>query len=319
MFNFNHLYYFYITAKSGSVTAAANHLRISQPSLSSQLKVLEEFLELKLFHKVGRANQLSESGVIVYGFCRRMFVVSEELSEVILERLPSAVRRINIGVSNEVERSFLVDVVSYFLGKYEPLQRPKVNMISGTHEELVERLRFHELDAIVSQQAPGDPDLTTLIRMESPVSLLCSNQKADSKKGKAPLKAEPLSPSAIRDMVDGNQAPWIMPSPGTKLRLETDRFFGKHKLKGRILFESDVVASLSRSVVDGIGFAFLPLLYAATEIQDKFVRVLGPKDGYWKYEIWLGCHSQNQNDLLYLSLAQSFKHICDMTLSSISK
>jgi LysR family transcriptional activator of nhaA len=81
MFNFNHLYYFYVTAKSGGVSAAAEHLRISQPSLSSQLKVLERFFDIRLFQRVGRRNQLTPSGAIIYGFCRRMFEISEEMSE----------------------------------------------------------------------------------------------------------------------------------------------------------------------------------------------------------------------------------------------
>ena len=81
MYNFNHLYYFYITAKSGGVTAAAAHLRISQPSLSSQLKVLERALDVKLFQKVGRNNELTQAGSVIYGFCRRMFELSEEMGE----------------------------------------------------------------------------------------------------------------------------------------------------------------------------------------------------------------------------------------------
>lgn len=57
MYNYNHLYYFYSTVKFGGVTLAAKHLCISQPSLSSQLKVLEESLQIKLFNKVGRNNK----------------------------------------------------------------------------------------------------------------------------------------------------------------------------------------------------------------------------------------------------------------------
>ncbi len=79
MYNFNHLYYFYIVAKSGGVTNAAKHLRVSQPSLSSQLKVLESSLDLKLFQKVGRSNQLTQAGSAVYGFCRQMFEISEQM------------------------------------------------------------------------------------------------------------------------------------------------------------------------------------------------------------------------------------------------
>ena len=309
MYNFNHLYYFYITAKSGGVTAAANHLKISQPSLSSQLKVLEGTLDMKLFQKVGRQNQLTEAGSVIYGFCRRMFELSEEMSESILEQVPSATRRIHIGVSDEIDRSFVVEVVSLFLKKHGLAQRPKVTMVSGAHEQLVERLRFRELDAIVTQLSMTDPELTNLRRVEVSVALTCSS-KWKTRSRTANLKAA----SAIKEIIGGENAQWVMPSSKFKLRSEIDRFFEINELKGRIVFESDVMASLVRSVVDEIGMAFLPLLYVAREIKEKSIRVLGPKRGYWKYLVWLGCHNQNRDDTLIQSLARSFKEVCDQEL-----
>ncbi|CAM6002065.1 unnamed protein product [Sphagnum balticum] len=309
MLNFNHLYYFYIAAKSGGVTAAANHLKISQPSLSSQLKVLEGSLDVKLFRKVGRNNQLTEAGSIIYGICRRMFDVSEELTELILERVPSAARRINIGISDEVERSFVVEVVSLFLKKHGLAHRPKVTMISGSQEQLVERLRFRELDAIVTPFAMSDPELTSLMRTEVPVALVCSSQ------WKTRVKTERLkSVLAIPGMVGGKEAQWVMPALKFKLRSEIDRFFELHELKGRVVFESDVIASIIRSVIDEIGFAFLPLLYVTQELREKSIRILGPKAGYWKYRVWLGCHNQNCDDPLIQSLSRSFKQVCDEKL-----
>src|SRR5215210_7959265 len=109
-YNYNHLYYFYITAKSGGVNAAAKHLRISQPSLSSQLKVLERALDVRLFQKVGRRNQLTQVGAAVYGFCRQMFEISEEMGEFISKKMPSASRRIHLGVSDEVDRPFVIEI-----------------------------------------------------------------------------------------------------------------------------------------------------------------------------------------------------------------
>lgn len=310
MMNFNHLYYFYVTAKAGGVTAAAKHLRIAQPSLSSQLKVLEESLNTKLFRKVGRNNQLTEAGSVVYGFCRRMFDVSEELSELILERVPSAARRINIGVSDEVERSFVAEVVSSFLKRHGLALRPKVTVISGTHEQLVEKLRFREIDAAVTQLPMTDPDLFSLMRTEVPVALICSSR------WKPPVTGERSKlASSIQAMVGGVDAQWVMPSAKFKLRAEIDRFFEIHEIKGRIVFESDVVASLVRSVSDEIGFSFLPLLYVDRERREKTIRVLGPKEGYWQYRVWLGCHSQNNDDPLIKSLALSFKDVCDQVLS----
>ena len=40
--NFNHLYYFHVTASEGSVKAAADRLGVTQPTVSEQLRMLEE-------------------------------------------------------------------------------------------------------------------------------------------------------------------------------------------------------------------------------------------------------------------------------------
>jgi len=308
MYNFNHLYYFYITAKSGGVNAAAKHLRISQPSLSSQLKVLERTLNIRLFHRVGRNNELTPAGSVIFGFCRQMFEISEAMGELLSEQVPSSARRINIGVSDEVDRPFVVEVVSLFLKKHGLAQRPKVTVVSGNHEQLTERLRFRELDALVTQQSMIDPELRNLERAEVPVVLTCSN-RWKMRSNKKNLNAA----AAVKEIIGGEGAQWLMPSTGFKLRAEIDQFFEVNQLKGRIAFESDVIASLVRSVIDEVGLAFLPLIYVAREIREKAIRIIGPKDGYWNYRVWLSCHTQSKNDPLIKALAVSFKEICDQS------
>lgn len=306
MYNFNHLYYFYITAKSGGVSAAAKHLRVSQPSLSSQLKILERSLDFRLFRKVGRSNLLTPAGDAIYGFCRQMFEISEEMSESITRCVPSAARRIHIGVSDEVDRPFVVEIVSLFLKKHGLSQRPKVTLVSGKHEQLTERLRFRELDAVVTQLAMMDPDLENFERAEVPVALACSGKwKLRTKRTHA--KAS----DAIREIIGSEDAQWLMPAANYKLRAEINQFFELNQLKGRIVLESDVIASLVRSVADEIGLAFLPLIYVAPEVKDKSIRLIGPKAGYWKYRIWLACHSQSKNDVMLNALGSAFREVCD--------
>jgi LysR family transcriptional regulator, transcriptional activator of nhaA len=309
MYNFNHLYYFYITAKSNGVSVAAKHLRISQPSLSSQLKVLESALDVRLFHRVGRRNQLTPAGTAIFGFCRQMFELSEEMGELIAKKVPSASRKIVIGVSDEVDRPFVVEFVSHFLKKHGLATRPRVNVVSGTHEELSDRLRFRELDAVVTPHAMIEPELENLARAEVPVALTCSS------KWKVKAHKSNLKIAAVVNALQGEEgAQWLMPSTRFKLRAEIDHFFEVNQLRGRVAFESDVIASLVRSVIDGIGLAFLPLLYVAREIREKSVRVIGPKEGYWKYRVWLTCHTQNKNDVLIQSLSTAFDEICKKAL-----
>ena len=302
MYNFNHLYYFYITAKSGSVTAAAKHLSVSQPSLTSQIKVLEQQLDVKLFQKVGRRNELTENGSIVYGYCRRMFEIAEDMSAVALQGLPSASRRIYIGVSDDVERSLVVEVVSKFLKKQTLTTRPLVSIISGTQKQLTEKLKFREVDIIVTETPVADPKLMNLARAESPVVLVCSMK---SKEGKELLKGKPRVQS-ISSILRNSVSQWLMPSTRFKLRSEIDHFFEDNEIKGRTVLESDVLSSLVRSVVDDIGLAFLPVLYLKNELKDKSIRILGSKKGYWTYKLWLVCDPCSANDELINSFTKSF-------------
>lgn len=227
------------------------------------------------------------------------------MGEQISRKLPTAGRRIHIGVSDEVDRPFVIEVVSHFLKSHSHAERPKVTVVAGNHAQLAERLLFRELDAVVTEIATIDPELENIEKAEVPVALACTSRwKLRSSKKK--LKAA----DAIREIIGGENAQWLMPSAKFKLRAEINEFFERNELKGRIVFESDVMASLVRSVIDEIGLAFLPLIYIAREVREKSVRVIGPKEGYWKYKVWLACHSQNKSDPLIKALGTSFRELC---------
>lgn len=309
MHNYNHLYYFYITAKSGSTTLAAHHLKVSQPSLSSQLKVLEDALGVNLFRRVGRSNKLTEEGVMAFGFCRRMFEVSEELTEVLMERLPSASRRINIGVTDELERSLVVEMISSFLNQFSVSERPKVSLISGGHQEIVDRMRFHEIDAVVAQKEIKEEGLVTLRSARAPVALIASRQLKFPKL----VKSRPPTEHQLHDLIKKEGFQWIMPAPRFSLRQQTDDFLTRLAIKPRIVFESEVAAAMVRSVVDGIGIALVPLLYLSEELKRGAVQLWAPKEGFWKCDLWLGCSSTNAEDGIIKMLAKSFESVCDGT------
>jgi LysR family transcriptional activator of nhaA len=109
MFNYNHLYYFYVTAKLGGVTSAARQLKTSQPSLSAQIKNLEKSFNRELFRKNGRQMELTEEGHRVYSFCKPMFELAEELEEYANGKDALKRLRVSIGVSSEIERPFIAN------------------------------------------------------------------------------------------------------------------------------------------------------------------------------------------------------------------
>ena len=52
--NYHHLYYFWVVAKHGSIARAVDELRLAQPTISGQIKLLEDTLGEKLFVRAGR-------------------------------------------------------------------------------------------------------------------------------------------------------------------------------------------------------------------------------------------------------------------------
>ena len=310
MYNYNHLYYFYTTVKAGSVTSAAKNLMISQPSLSGQLKVLEDFLQIKLFKKVGRKNEMTPEGALIYGYCRQMFELSEEMHDSITERIPYASRRLYIGASEEIANSFVVEVLSHFLKIYNSQIRPKVTMVSGSHQKLVDKLRLREIDVLVTPLSMTNPLLDNIQNVEVPVNLISIFDKNNPKQKRSSNIA-----TTLKYLAKGNVAQWVMPPPGTKLRAEINQFLEANLLKGTIVFESDVMESLTRSVIDNIGIAFLPLIYVPKELENKSILAFGPKKGYWKHRINLAAHIKSKDDDLIQSLASSFKDVCAPLLS----
>ena len=66
--NYHHLLYFHTVAREGSVTRASKLLRLAQPTLSGQIRKLEESLGEKLFARQGRGLTLTETGRIVFRY-----------------------------------------------------------------------------------------------------------------------------------------------------------------------------------------------------------------------------------------------------------
>lgn len=307
-YNYNHLYYFYIAAKSGGITTAAEHLHISQPSLSSQLKVLEESLDVKLFEKVGRRNQLTPTGNVVYSYCRQMFELAEKMSEVVSKSTPTAKRKIQIGVSDEVEKEFVTEVVSHFLNRYPIEERPQVNLTSGNLNQLLDHLRFKEIDTLITAQTITDMEFINLEHMKVPVVLCCSSKWQNSNS----LMMEGMSNEEVMSELSKCQdIQWILPSAHVELRSQIDRFFESNKIEKRIVFESDSISALVRSVHNELGFSFLPLLHVASEIKGKYLKRLGAHDGFWDYSITLGCHGHNKDDTVIKNFSKAFKDLCE--------
>ncbi|HXL25755.1 MAG TPA: LysR family transcriptional regulator [Chthoniobacterales bacterium] len=77
--DYHHLLYFWAIAKEGSLRLASEVLHVSQPSISAQLKQLEESLGTPLFTRTTRSLILTDTGQTVLEYAEEIFSLGREL------------------------------------------------------------------------------------------------------------------------------------------------------------------------------------------------------------------------------------------------
>jgi LysR family transcriptional activator of nhaA len=103
--NYHHLLYFWTVVREGGVSRGAEKLRLAQPTVSAQIKRLEDSLGDQLFERQGRRLVLTEVGRLVYRYADEIFGIGNELIETLKGR-PSAGRPLplTVGVANAVPK-----------------------------------------------------------------------------------------------------------------------------------------------------------------------------------------------------------------------
>lgn len=140
---FRVLQYFLAVTREGNISAAAQSLHLSQPSLSRQLKELEEELGVTLFIRGRRRIELTEEGLILRKRASEMMQLVEltesEISEV--KNDISGTLSIGAGESRSMRR-----ITAVFKELKDQYPNIRLNIVSGDTEDLQDRLDRGLLD-----------------------------------------------------------------------------------------------------------------------------------------------------------------------------
>src|SRR5262245_38011670 len=102
--NYHHLLYFWTVVREGGVSKASKVLRLAQPTVSGQIKALENAFGEKLFQRQGRSLVLTDVGQVVFRYADEIFSLGRELQDTLKGRPVSRPRRLVVGVSDSVEK-----------------------------------------------------------------------------------------------------------------------------------------------------------------------------------------------------------------------
>src|SRR6516164_2714799 len=96
--NFHHLRYFWTVAREGSVSRAAKKLRLTQPTVSEQLRLLQDALGAQLFRRDGRGLALTETGQLVLRYADEIFALGSQLVGAVEGKPMGRPARLTVGI-----------------------------------------------------------------------------------------------------------------------------------------------------------------------------------------------------------------------------
>jgi len=102
--NYHHLLYFWTVLKQGGVSAASAKLRLAQPTVSGQLRALEQSLGGKLLERKGRRLVPTELGALVFRYADEIFSIGSELEGALRGRPTGRPQRLAVGIADNMPK-----------------------------------------------------------------------------------------------------------------------------------------------------------------------------------------------------------------------
>ena len=221
--NYHHLLYFWTVAKEGSIAKACEKLRLAQPTISGQLRLLEETLGEKLFTRAGRGLVMTEVGQVVFRYADEIFSLGRELQDVLKGRPQGRPLRLLVGISDLVPKLIAYRVLQPTMSMPEPVQ---LLCHEDTPERLLAELADHQLDVVLS-----DAPVPSMMRVRAFNHLLGTC-------GVTLFCAPAIVASYRKDFpacLDG--APFLLPTEGSSLRRSLDQWFDSENIRPRVVGE----------------------------------------------------------------------------------
>ena len=151
--NYHHLLYFWTVAKEGSVAKASTKLRLAQPTISGQIRALEDELGEKLFARAGRGLVLTDVGRVVYKYADEIFTIGRELREAVKGRPTGRPLVLTAGVANVLPKPVAYRILQPALRLAEKV---KVVCREESQERLLADLSVNAIDVVLTD-APLPP------------------------------------------------------------------------------------------------------------------------------------------------------------------
>lgn len=228
--NYHHLLYFWTVAREGGVSRAATKLRLAQPTVSGQIRALEQSLGEKLFVRQGRTLALTEVGKVAFRYADEMFSIGQDLLNAVKGRPTGRPLCLNVGVAEVVPKLLAHKLLESALRMETPV---RLVCWEGKTRTLLADLANHELDIVLS-----DTPVPPTVKVQAHSHLLAESSTVMFATPTLAHRMRGRFPASLSGM------PMLLPTRNTTLRRALDDWFAARRLDPLIVGEFEDSATM---------------------------------------------------------------------------
>lgn len=289
-FNYRHLYYFWVVAKEGGMSRAAERLGTAVQTVSTQVRELEKSLGSVLLKPAGRGLVLTEAGKAAMQRADQIFQLGEELPALVRAAGAEAGIRLATGIADSLPKLVVHRLLEPVVGESDL----RLICNQNAFEALLADLALHKLDLVLTDQpAPANPNIKLYSHAlgASPLSWYATAALAS--------KARKKFPASLAEL------PVLLPTHHSAVRARIDQWFEQRALRPMVRGEFEDSALLKTFGASGMG-----IFPAADWVHDDIlahykVQRIGPCEGVQQQFFAIGTQKKVQHPLVLRLLRQN--------------
>lgn len=260
---------FLAVSETASFSRAGERLHLTQPAISKRIQAMEQFLDIKLFDRIGKSVQLTEAGQALIPGYRRILDELEE-SERIISNLRQTTRgHLRFATSHHIGLHRLPAVLRQFSRQYPEVDLELQFMDS---EQACQQVLHGEIElGIVTLPSQPDARLTLQTIWHDPMHCVVATD-------------HPLASTEKVSRKQLLQQPSILPSTDTYTRALIN-----HALQldehSNILMETNYLETIKAMVETGLGWGVIP-----DSMLNASLKIVAVKTGKMQRELGVVFH-----------------------------
>ncbi len=238
--NLSQLRAFDMVVRTGSFTAAAKAMHVSQPAVTSHIRALEEYYGVALFRRAGRGVEPNELGRSLAEISRQLFTLEEEATDLL--QASKALRRGTLRIAADGPY-ILIPLVAAFRQRFPGV---RVGLTIGNTQTVQDALMNERCDVTIQAQLERDERLHANALSSYQVIVFVST-------------AHPLAQAKRNEikMSELDGAPVILRERGSSTRRMFDQAASKANVRPDYVIETTSRETVKEAVAAGLGIGVI--------------------------------------------------------------